>query len=120
MLGVIDFGITTYNGMRSGCAWSMWFTISFFIVDFLNKAIKYLVIFPLYEIGKLIVGDKIVGVVKDKVDYYGGSPDWYIEELLAKNPKEMTEEELYNFSDIYTQLADAPLISDNPSSIEHP
>ncbi len=50
------------------------------------KLIKYFILFPLYELAKAIVGDKIVGVVKRKVNYYADAAEWYVDELISMNP----------------------------------
>lgn len=68
------------------------------------KAVKYIILFPLYEIAKLIVKDKVVGVVKDKVNYYAGVAEWYVDELINKKPNNMTAEELYHLSYMYSEF----------------
>lgn len=66
--------------------------------------VKYVFLFPVYELTKLMLGNKIVGVVKQKVNYYAGAAEWYIDELINKNPGEMTAEELFHLSFLYSEF----------------
>ncbi|MEJ0106555.1 MAG: hypothetical protein WDO19_30195 [Bacteroidota bacterium] len=70
------------------------------------KLIKYVLLFPLYELAKAIVGHKVLGIVKKKVNYYADAADWYIEQLINNNPDQMTRDELFHLSYIYSELSD--------------
>jgi len=52
------------------------------------------------------VGEKLVGVVKQNVNYYADVAEWYIDELISKNSNEMTSDELFHLSYIYSELSD--------------
>lgn len=108
MFKFINFGLGVYNwaeeqGQNSD---KPWITLLIRIPVLFAKLIKYLILFPLYELAKAIVGDKIVGVVKRKVNYYADAADWYVDELISKNPSEMTTEELFHLSYLYNELSD--------------
>lgn len=47
----------------------------------------YLIMLPLYELAKIFVGDKVVGVVKQNVNYYADAAEWYVEELINRETK---------------------------------
>lgn len=69
-------------------------------------AIKYIILYPLTEIAKTLVKDKVVGVVKENVNYYADVAEWYINDLLNKNPEEMSRDELFHLSYLYSELSD--------------
>lgn len=108
MFKFINFGLGIYNWAdRESDSAAWWVQLIVQIPLFFALIIKYVLLFPLYEIAKLIVGDKIVGVVKQDVNYYADAAEWYINELITKNPKDMTSEELFHLSYIYSELSDA-------------
>lgn len=73
---------------------------------FIGVIFKYLIIFPLYEIAKLFIGDKVVGIVNENVNYYANLAEWYIDELISKSPNSMSKEELFHLSHLYNELSD--------------
>lgn len=107
MFWFINFGLGIYNwANRESVVSNVWVQLLVQIPVLISLAIKYIVLLPIYEIAKLIVGDKVVGVVKQKVDYYAGGAQWYINELLSKEPSGMSEQELFDLSYLYTELSD--------------
>ena len=68
------------------------------------KLIKYVILFPLYEIAKALIGDKVIGVVKQKVNYYADIAEWHIEDLIIKDVFEMTLEELGHLTHLYHEF----------------
>jgi len=103
MLWFIDFGVKVYFSLfdKDKSSWANFFlSIPYWIA----LAIKYLIILPLYGLAKLIIGDKVVGVVKEKVNYYAGFAEWYVNELISKDYKEMNEDELFDLSYLYKDL----------------
>jgi len=107
MLGFINFGLRIYywaaeQGENSNNNWVLLFV---HLPALFAKIIKYIVLFPLYEIAKLVVADKVVGVVKQTVNYYADVAEWYIDELLNKDPYTMTSEELFHLSYMNTELS---------------
>jgi hypothetical protein len=108
LFAFINFGLGVYNwaereGQNSSRPWVL---LLVRIPVLFAKLIKYLILFPLYELTKAIVGEKVVGVVKRKVNYYAEAADWYIEELMHKDPLIMTSDELFHLSYIYSELSD--------------
>lgn len=104
----INFGLGVYywaeeQGQSSTKPWVL---LLIRIPVLFAKLIKYVILFPLYELTKAIVGDKVVGVVKSKVNYYAEAAEWYIDDLISKNPEEMTSDELFHLSYIYSELSD--------------
>lgn len=107
MIWFINFGLGIYNWAESesrGSAW--WVQLLIMIPNLFALAVKYILLFPLNEIAKALLSDKIVGVVTKKVDYYAGAADWYIDELITKDPQEMSGDELFHLSYIYSELSD--------------
>lgn len=107
MIWFINFGLKIYNWAENesrAAAW--WVQLLVAIPNLFALAIKYIVLFPLYETTKLIVGDKVVGIVKKSVNYYAGAAEWYIDDLILKNPDEMTGDELFHLSYLYSELSD--------------
>jgi hypothetical protein len=103
MLWFIDFGVGFYFKLsdREDNNWAKFFLA---IPYWLALAVKYLVLFPINEIAKLFIGDKTVGVVKERANYYAGLADWYIDEITTKNHQEMNEQELFDLSYLYKEF----------------
>jgi len=107
MLWFINFGLKIYNWAEyesQVAAW--WVQLLVAIPNLFALAIKYVILFPLYEIAKAIVNDKVVGVVKKSVNYYAGAAEWYVDDLISKKAKEMTTDELFHLSHLYAELGD--------------
>lgn len=110
MLWFINFGLGVYNwAERESTTAALWVQILVAIPNLFALAIKYIILFPLTEIAKAIVQDKVVGVVKENVNYYADIAEWYISDLLNKNPNEMSRDELFHLSYLYTELSDVNL-----------
>lgn len=108
MLWFINFGLGIYNWAESesrSAAW--WIQILVAIPNLFALIVKYIILLPLYEIAKVVVDEKVLGVVKENVNYYADAAEWYIEELMSKNPNGMTSDELFHLSYLYTELSDA-------------
>jgi hypothetical protein len=108
MIKFINFGLGVYNwaedqGQNSSKGWVV---LLIRIPVLFAKLVKYVVLLPLTELANVFVGDRIVGVVKQKVNYYAEAADWYVDELITKNPYDMTGEELFHLSYLYTELGD--------------
>lgn len=107
MLWFINFGLGIYNwAERESSTASWWVQILVAIPNLFALAIKYIILFPLTEIAKAIVQDKIVGIVKENVNYYADVAEWYINDLLNKNPNQMSRDELFHLSYLYSELSD--------------
>jgi hypothetical protein len=112
MVWFINFGLKIYywaESESSVAAW--WIQLLVAIPNLFALAIKFILLFPLYEIAKAVVNDKIVGIVTKKVDYYAGAAVWYINDLLTKNPIDMSSDELFHLSYIYSELSDVKSMS---------
>lgn len=108
MIKFINFGLGIYNwsedqAQNSDKAWAV---LLVRLPVLFAKLVKYIILLPLNEIAKAIIGDKVVGVVKQNVNYYAEGAEWYIDELLNKNSDEMTSEELFHLSYLYAELND--------------
>jgi hypothetical protein len=107
MLWFINFGLKIFNWAdRESQTAAWWVQLLVAIPVLFAGLIKYVILFPFYELAKAIVGHKIVGVVKRKINYYADAADWYIDNLLMKNPHEMTKDELFHLSHLYSELSD--------------
>lgn len=111
MVSFINYGLYFYRksvnmaddlmeNEKGGCV----FSILVMITVLLAKAVRFLVIWPVYMTIKIFVGNRVVGVVKQKVNYYANLAEWYIQDLINKKPSEMSEEELFHLSYFYGQL----------------
>lgn len=108
MIKFINFGLGIYNWAENQVQNSnnVWIILLIRLPVLFAKLIKYIILFPLNEIAKAIIGDKVVGVVKQNINYYADAAEWYIEELINKNPADMTHDELFHLSYLYTELSD--------------
>lgn len=105
MFKLINFGLAIYNWANDSA--SHWLVELLVQVPVLFAyAIKYIILFPLYELAKAVVGDKTVGVVKRNVNYYADAAEWYIDELMTKDPLTMSSDELLHLSYVNSQLSD--------------
>jgi len=108
MFKFINFGLGIYNWAeeQGQTSTKTWVVLLIRLPVIFAKIIKYIIMLPLYELAKIFVGDKVVGVVKQNVNYYADAAEWYVDELITKNPNEMTSEELFHLSYLYTELSD--------------
>jgi hypothetical protein len=108
MIKFINFGLGIYNwaeaqGQRSS---AFWVILLIRLPVWFAQLVKYIILLPLYELAKVFVGDKIVGVVKQSVNYYAEAAEWYVDELISMQPNQMTGEQLFHLSYLYTEFAD--------------
>lgn len=108
MIWFINFGFNVYLYLVSKEESNV-VKILLTIPYWLALAIKYLILFPINLIAKIIVGDKIVGVVKEKVSYFAGLAEWYIDELIVKDYNVMKEEELFDLSYLYKEFKEGSI-----------
>ncbi len=108
MIKFINFGLGIYNWAEEQIqtSSSVWVVLLVRLPVLFAKLIKYVILLPLYELAKVFVGDRIVGIVKQTVNYYADAAEWYIDELISKSPTEMESEELFHLSYLYTELGD--------------
>ena len=106
MVRLVNFGLGAYHWAESRAeeSASVWVLLLVRGPVLLAKAAKYVVLLPAYELAKVFVGDRVVGVVTTDVSYFAEAAEWYIEELLGKDPQEMVDEELYHLSYLYREL----------------
>ncbi|MCI4667250.1 MAG: hypothetical protein MRZ79_03750 [Bacteroidia bacterium] len=103
----VDAGLAAYYSMRESSS-NLIAQLLINIPYLLAKLIKYVILFPLYELAKALVGDKVVGVVYQTVSYYAGVADWYVDSLISKNPREMDMDDLYALSHLYGEFKTVP------------
>lgn len=65
------------------------------------KGMTLLIITPLYELAGYLLRDKVVGVKKRCERYLSDYPEFYIEQLLQKDPAQMTWLELRHLSEVH-------------------
>lgn len=106
MVWFVNLGVRIYRFFERETAPSENLLVQFLVQGpaLLAVIVKYVVLWPSYEIAKLSIGDKIVGVVDQSVDYYGGFADWYVDQLLGKQPVSMTRDELLDLGQLYSVL----------------
>jgi hypothetical protein len=104
----INFGLAVYNTADRLARTSSNLILFLLtrIPEWFAFLVKYIILMPLYELAKLFIGDKVVGVVKKEVNYYAGFADWYIVELTNKDPELMLTDELFDLSSINSALSD--------------
>lgn len=108
MFKFINFGLGIYNWAeeQGQTSTKTWVVLLIRLPVIFAKIIKYIIMLPLYELAKIFVGDKVVGVVKQNVNYYADAAEWYVDELINKKPNEMSSEELFHLSYLYTELSE--------------
>ena len=111
MLKFINLGLGIYNWAELQARLSNRFVLRLLIQIpvLFAKLIKYLILFPLNEIAKIVVGNKVVGVVKQSVNYYAEAAEWYVDDLLVKQPNQMNSDELFDLSYLYSELGKAKI-----------
>lgn len=108
MIWFVNFGLGIYHWARREAEMSdkAWLQLLVYLPALAAKAVKYLILWPTYAIAKLFIGDRVVGVVRKKVNYYGGYADWYVDQLIGKTPASMTKDELFDLSGLYSAFND--------------
>lgn len=106
MLKFINFGNSLFEWAEFHSKESnKWYLqILAFMPALFAVSVKYIILFPTYEIAKLFVKDKIVGIVKQKVNYYAEGAEWYIDDLLKKQVENMSDEEIEHLFYLYEDL----------------
>lgn len=89
---------------RCGCLLAI--AIPVLVIIYLAQIIKWVILFPLYGVSGLILGDYRIGRIQEKRRYYAGLADWYIEELINGIPGKFTTEQLFDLSHLYSELKD--------------
>lgn len=109
MIKFINVGLSIYNWAEEQAQSSAntWVVLLVRLPVLFAKFVKYLVLLPAYELAKAFVGDRIVGVVTQRVHYYANAAEWYVDELLRKEPREMSGEELLHLSYLHSELSSA-------------
>lgn len=113
---VVDFGIynfnfynnffmilsSTWRHKKTGISSLFWILLN--IPVFLSKVISFVLIYPVYFVAGEIFKNKKIFKVEGQVNYYAGLAEWYIDNLLSKNIKDMTEDEFFSLSHAYNEL----------------
>ncbi len=85
-----------------------WIGIPLGLMSWVALALYWVIIFPLYLLAGALLGDRGFKDVTSKVRYYAGAADWYVDDLMQKDPAEMTDDELFDLSYCWRELSDAP------------
>lgn len=123
MIRFINFGLGIYHwAERQGQTSSNnWVVLLIRLPVLFGKLVKYVILFPLYELAKILIGDKVLGVVKTKVSYYAGIAEWYAEQLMSKLPQDMTRDELFDLSHLHSELRHVEdYVPPQPQSTQRP
>ncbi|PCI19434.1 hypothetical protein COB64_03825 [Candidatus Wolfebacteria bacterium] len=81
--------------------------IPVFIANVIALIFKKVILYPLYSIAGLFLGDKTVGQVKEEINFYGGYAERYIEKLITMAPQAMNRKQVLDLSSIFTELKNA-------------
>lgn len=109
VLWLVNLGLKIYNFASREVGWSddrFWLQLLVQWPMIVAWFVKYVVLWPSYELAKLLVGDKVVGVATKTVNYYGGFAEWYVDDLLRKAPAAMSRDELLDLGSLYARLGD--------------
>ena len=106
MIWFINFGLSVQHNLLTFLSRNIIVNLYLGLISLFAKAIKWIILFPLYQIAMASVGDRRGGVVKQITTYYAGVAEWEIKELLNKQPSAMSPNELYVLSHLYTELLD--------------
>ncbi len=106
MFWFVGIGLKIHNWLSFVFQFNLGAMLVLQFIILMGKFFKYIILFPLYEVAKLMVGNRVVGVIKQKTNYYANVAEWYIKYLIQKSPAEMDEQELYDLSYLYTELID--------------
>jgi hypothetical protein len=106
MMKFVNFGFSFYQWveLKSSESDKWYLRLLVFTPVMFAGLFKYIILFPIYEIAKLIIKDKIVGVVKQKVKYYAEGAEWYIDDLLKKQIETMSNDEFEHLFYLYDDL----------------
>lgn len=66
--------------------------------------LKYIVVYPIYFIAKLLIGETVFRRVVKKEVYYANIAEWYINKLLNTNPNKLEDEQLFHLAHLYNNL----------------
>ncbi len=106
MVGMINFGMGIYHWYEDELSDKWYFQILFNVPIIVAKTAEYVILYPIYELAKIFFGEKVVRRVVKKQSYYAGGADWYIEQLIQKEPWAMTNNELFDLSYLHREFAD--------------
>lgn len=68
---------------------------------YFSKGLTLLVVTPIYKLIGHFLRDKVVGVKIRRERYFSDFPEYFIDQLLGKDPNQMTWQELRYLSEIY-------------------
>ena len=107
MVGEVNYGLGIYNWANQESQFANFLVKLFVQLPVLAAwLIKYIILLPLYELAKVLVGDRIVGIVRQNLFYYAGVADWYVLEILNKPEQDLTSDDLFALSHLYTEIKD--------------
>ena len=116
MVWFINFGLVFYKWAERNWQHSKgWAILIIRLPVFFAKLVKYIILLPLTELAKALVGNKVMGLVKQKTNCYAEASDWYIEYLINSDSADLSEEELIHLSILHTELSDVKLKTNSES-----
>lgn len=59
---------------------------------------KWIILYPLYKLAGLLLGDRRIGRVQVKIKYYAGLSEDYIEELIYSDPNAFMQDQLFDLA----------------------
>ena len=86
-----------------------WIGIPLGLLSWLSLGLFWLIIFPLYSLVAALLGDRGFKDTMVTTRYFAGAAEWYIEELMSKDPAALSDDELFDLSRVWGDLKDAPL-----------
>lgn len=105
----LGLGIRDFIAKRELHEKHSWIGVPLGLLSLLASGLFWVVIAPLYLLAAALLGDRGFKDAKATTRYFAGLADWYIENLMSKNPAEMTDDELFDLSGIWGELKDAPM-----------
>jgi hypothetical protein len=106
VFGIADIGTHIFNIISRIFTFSIVIQVSLWFTKAMATLVQYIVLFPLYELARLAVGNRVVGAVKQQLVLYADIWEDHIEELLDKSPNSMNIDELYTLFHLYSNLPD--------------
>ena len=105
----LGLGIQAFIIARDWHEKHSWIGVPLGLLSWLALGLFWLIIFPLYSLVAILLGDKGFKDTTATTRYFAGAAEWYIEELMSKDPATLTDDELFDLSRVWGELKDAPM-----------
>jgi hypothetical protein len=107
----VNFGLSIYNLAARSLGGSRITMIYLSLLRFIAGLFKYIIILPLNFVIKLLFGNKVVGRIVSIHRFYAEVHEDKIMHILSKDIQELTEDELYTLSHLYSNLTDVKKVA---------